>query len=177
MEYYKNHEVEEDDINEEVDAAMEIEQKRKLGMKKEIKINKEREKELEEQALKFKEYQKKREEIMHLTRIGIAQYDLSQTKEGYKSFEEACRDNDLMSDQEEDDEMERVLREKLGVYNEKEEVEEVRQKRLKRRNAIDAKLELERTRHQENALAIEKKMEQYHEQNKSRVDYKKFNEE
>lgn len=175
MSYNIEHEVEEVDDDADTDKALDIEQQKKLGVYSGVEdISAQRKKELELQNAKYNEQKKEREQKIQALKDSLSSYDAKQTREGYKSFAENCKENDDNSDKDEDDEMERVLMEKLGVYNEEDEDEIVRQKRTKKQQAINNKLEKERSSKKDYIASVTDQMNAYHEANKNRANYHNF---
>jgi hypothetical protein len=174
MAYNVEHELNAEDINEELDEALDMEQAKKMEIYEEQRISEHRKKELQQQEIIFNTRREERNNLVNVMRAKMADYDAKQNREGYKTYEESCRDNDENSDREEDEEMSRVLQEKLGVYDAVLETPDVKEKRKKKQAAIDDKLKIENQIRQENIAEINRKMNNYHEQNKYRSNYVKF---
>jgi hypothetical protein len=174
--YNCEHEVDAKDEDAGIDKALDIEQQKKLGIYSGVEdISDARKKELQEQKDKFDARQKERESALHAMRNKLSVYDTQQAhREGYKSYEQHCKDNEQNSDQEEDDEMDRVLMEKLGVYDEEDESDTVRQRRLKKQQAIDKKIATDKRSKEDNVANVIRQMDAYHEANKHRKGYRRY---
>ncbi len=172
--YNVEHELDEADVDKKLDEVLDVEQAKKLNVCEEQQITEQRRKELEQQEAIFKERQNHRADVTASIRSKMAEYDAKQTRDGYKTYEEICCENDENSDRDEDEEMERVLQERLGVYDGTTETEEIKQKRSKKQTTLDTKLKDNEKSHQESIAAINRQMDLYHEQNKERANYRAY---
>lgn len=136
-------EVAEDDKNEAVDVIMDIELQKKLEVynKPEI-ITDERREEVKKQEIVYNQRKKERDETLKSSMDFIKTYDekMRQTNPDYKDFGEESDEDAKKLPAYINDEMDILLQEKLGVYNEECETADVQTRRMAQRKAAEERL-------------------------------------
>ncbi len=172
-------EVAPEDINEEVDRALDIEQKKKLGIfNGRDDTSYENAQRIEEQNKTDAARKEERTAALNTARESVLNYDREQLlrRDDYKTYEQICAENEEEDNKgkEQDDEMQRILMEKLGIYNETDETTEIKLRRLMAANSMTKTLNEHENKKKSLFEEVARKMADYHEKNKNREDYKEY---
>lgn len=174
MDHYIQNEVDDVDKDDNIDKALDIEQQKKLGVFSEVEdVSDSRKKQLEEQHKKYLESCNERKKLIDSMRQKLTAYDAKyKDNDQYKSYADLCKENAELND--DDEEMDRALMEKLGVYNYSEETDAVKRKRADRQAAIDKLIKKDKSTKRNSATDVVNQMSTYHELNKGRNTYHQF---
>lgn len=157
-------EVDSNDVNDTVDAVLMESLKNKLGFANKMEdMSVERRHYLQEQAEIAKERAAYRDNRCYVIKNKMFEYDQvkKQNDAQYRTYEDNCIENEIPSDDEgqtlkgdTDREMYRVLQEKLGVYDDSQESEAMKQLRRQKIENLEQRLNQEnKERHKKYAIA------------------------